>query len=109
MGITGARAVDPERGHLNTHNGDRGHAHLGVLQDNPAFGIAMRVQMAPPAAVWLCGQAVSVAGALQVRVAAAERLLGCTAQWGAIAGDPDSYGRVDVGTNERGLQYGDPS
>ncbi|MEU2118499.1 hypothetical protein ABZ567_23320 [Streptomyces sp. NPDC016459] len=28
---------------------------------------------------------------------------------GVITGDPETAARVDVGTNGRGLQYGDPS
>ncbi|MDQ0956574.1 hypothetical protein QFZ66_000452 [Streptomyces sp. B4I13] len=43
------------------------------------------------------------------------RVDGDAHQWGGIGGlgfvtgDPDTFGRVYIGTNGRGLQYGDPS
>ncbi|KND30588.1 hypothetical protein IQ63_28580 [Streptomyces acidiscabies] len=48
-------------------------------------------------------------GATWLRVNDDAHQWGGIGSMGIITGDPDTFGRVYVGTNGRGLQYGDPS
>ncbi|MBB6420809.1 photosystem II stability/assembly factor-like uncharacterized protein [Streptomyces sp. AK010] len=115
------------KGLLHSTDGGRTFTTLKTVQAASALGYGKAKPGARYQALYLVGTVKDVTGVFRstdkgatwLRVndkgATWLRVNDKAHQWGAIGGvgvitgDPDTYGRVYVGTNGRGLQYGDPS
>ncbi|MFG2821729.1 RICIN domain-containing protein [Kitasatospora sp. NPDC048365] len=104
-------------GLLHSTDGGRTFGALGSVRSASALGFGKAAPGATYQALYLIGTVKDVTGVFRSTDAGATwvRINDDAHQWGAIAsigiitGDPDRYGRVYIGTNGRGLQYGDPS
>jgi len=105
------------RGLLHSTDGGRTFTTLGTVQSASALGVGKAAPGASYQALYLIGTVQDVTGVFRSTDGGATwvRVNDDAHQWGSIGGpavitgDPDTYGRVYVGTNGRGLQYGDPS
>ncbi|RKT16639.1 ricin-type beta-trefoil lectin protein [Streptomyces sp. 1114.5] len=105
------------KGLLHSTDGGRSFTTLGSVQSASAVGFGKAAPGASYQALYLIGTVKGVAGVFRSTDAGATwlRINDDAHQWGNFAGagivtgDPDTYGRVYIGTNGRGLQYGDPS
>ncbi|MFI8500023.1 RICIN domain-containing protein [Streptomyces sp. NPDC085524] len=101
------------------HSTDGGHTFttLTTVQSASALGFGKAAPGASYQALYLIGTVKDVTGVFRSTDKGATwlRVNDDAHQWGSIGGtgvitgDPDVFGRVYVGTNGRGLQYGDPS
>ncbi|GAQ56052.1 RICIN domain-containing protein [Streptomyces acidiscabies] len=106
-----------DRGLLHSTDGGRTFAALGTVKAASALGFGKAAPGASYQALYLIGTVKDVTGVFRSTDKGATwlRVNDDAHQWGAIGsigiitGDPDTFGRVYVGTNGRGLQYGDPS
>ncbi|GGS30280.1 carbohydrate-binding protein [Streptomyces humidus] len=104
-------------GLLHSTDGGRAFTALGTVQSASALGFGKAAPGASYQALYLIGTVKNVAGVFRstdkgatwLRVNDDAHQWGNFASLGIVTGDPDTYGRVYVGTNGRGLQYGDPS
>ncbi|MGW7438019.1 RICIN domain-containing protein [Streptomyces sp. NPDC054849] len=104
-------------GLLHSTDGGRTFATLSTVKSASALGFGKAAPGADHQALYLIGTVKDVSGVFRstdkgvtwLRVNDDAHQWGSIAGVGVIAGDPDTYGRVYVGTNGRGLQYGDPS
>ncbi|MFJ7271931.1 RICIN domain-containing protein [Streptomyces sp. NPDC099050] len=109
--------ADGARGLLHSTDGGRTFTTLTTVKSASALGFGKAAPGAGYQALYLIGTVKDVTGVFRStdRGATWLRVNDDAHQWGSIggvgviAGDPDMYGRVYVGTNGRGLQYGDPS
>lgn len=102
------------KGLLHSTDGGATFTTLGTVQYASALGFGKAAPEAAYQALYLIGTVDDVTGVFRSTDKGATwlRVNDDAHQWGAvgsITGDPDTYGRVYVGTNGRGLQYGDPS
>ncbi|MFJ4975324.1 RICIN domain-containing protein [Streptomyces coeruleorubidus] len=105
------------KGLLHSTDGGRTFTTLGTVRSASALGFGKAAPGASYQALYLIGTVKNVTGVFRSTDKGATwlRVNDEAHQWGAIGGvgvitgDPDTYGRVYVGTNGRGLQYGDPS
>ncbi|MFI8105289.1 RICIN domain-containing protein [Streptomyces sp. NPDC086023] len=105
------------RGLLHSTDGGRTFTTLTTVKSASALGFGKAAPGASYQALYLIGTVKDVTGVFRSTDKGATwlRVNDDAHQWGAIGGvgvitgDPDTYGRVYVGTNGRGLQYGDPS
>ncbi|WP_137991372.1 RICIN domain-containing protein [Streptomyces vilmorinianum] len=105
------------KGLLHSTDGGRTFTTLTTVQSASALGFGKAAPGASYQALYLIGTVKDVTGVFRSTDKGATwlRVNDDAHQWGAIGGvgvvtgDPDTYGRVFVGTNGRGLQYGDPS
>ncbi|RCH65520.1 carbohydrate-binding protein [Streptomyces sp. SDr-06] len=105
------------KGLLHSTDGGRTFSTLTTVQSASALGFGKAAPGASYQALYLIGTVQNVTGVFRStdRGATWLRINDDAHQWGAIGsvgvitGDPDTFGRVYVGTNGRGLQYGDPS
>jgi photosystem II stability/assembly factor-like uncharacterized protein len=105
------------KGLLHSTDGGRTFTTLRSVQSASALGFGKAKPGANYQALYLIGTVKDVTGVFRSTDKGATwlRVNDKAHQWGAIGGvgvitgDPDTYGRVYVGTNGRGLQYGDPS
>jgi len=105
------------KGLLHSTDGGRTFTTLRSVQSASALGFGKAAPGANYQALYLIGTVKDVTGVFRSTDKGATwlRVNDDAHQWGAIGGigvitgDPDTYGRVYVGTNGRGLQYGDPS
>ncbi|MGV9454361.1 RICIN domain-containing protein [Streptomyces sp. NPDC003635] len=105
------------KGLLHSTDGGRTCTTLKTVQSASALGYGKAKPGASYQALYLIGTVKDVTGVFRStdKGATWTRVNDKAHQWGAIGGvgvitgDPDTYGRVYVGTNGRGLQYGDPS
>ncbi|GHE39818.1 RICIN domain-containing protein [Streptomyces capitiformicae] len=105
------------KGLLHSTDGGRTFTTLKTVQSASALGFGKAAPGASYQALYLIGTVKDVTGVFRSTDKGATwiRVNDDAHQWGAIGGvgvitgDPDTYGRVYVGTNGRGLQYGDPS
>jgi photosystem II stability/assembly factor-like uncharacterized protein len=105
------------KGLLHSTDGGRTFTTLGSVQSASALGYGKAKQGTSYQALYLIGTVKNVTGVFRSTDKGATwlRVNDDAHQWGAIGslgiitGDPDTYGRVYIGTNGRGLQYGDPS
>ncbi|MGW8397156.1 RICIN domain-containing protein [Streptomyces lydicus] len=105
------------KGLLHSTDGGRTFTTLKAVQSASALGFGKAAPGASYQALYLIGTVKDVTGVFRSTDKGATwlRVNDDAHQWGAIGGvgvitgDPDTYGRVYVGTNGRGLQYGDPS
>ncbi|UUU23749.1 RICIN domain-containing protein [Streptomyces sp. DSM 40750] len=105
------------KGLLHSTDGGRSFTTVGAVQSASALGFGKAAPGASYQALYLLGTVKDVTGVFRSTDKGATwlRVNDDAHQWGSIggvgviAGDPDTYGRVYVGTNGRGLQYGDPS
>ncbi|KOX06474.1 hypothetical protein ADK65_01700 [Streptomyces sp. NRRL B-1140] len=121
LGIAGnskARSVwiaGSTKGLLHSTDGGRTFTTLKTVRSASALGFGKAKPGARYQALYLIGTVKDVTGVFRSTDKGATwlRVNDKAHQWGAIGGvitgDPDAYGRVYVGTNGRGLQYGDPS
>ncbi|MDX3521415.1 RICIN domain-containing protein [Streptomyces scabiei] len=105
------------KGLLHSTDGGRTFTTLTSVQSASALGFGKAASGAGYQALYLIGTVKDVPGVFRSTDKGATwlRVNDDAHQWGAIGGtgvvtgDPDTFGRVYVGTNGRGLQYGDPS
>ncbi|MGW9047744.1 RICIN domain-containing protein [Streptomyces lydicus] len=105
------------KGLLHSTDGGRTFTTLKAVQSASALGFGKAAPGASYQALYLIGSVKDVTGVFRSTDKGATwlRVNDDAHQWGSIGGvgvitgDPDTYGRVYVGTNGRGLQYGDPS
>ncbi|MFJ8364198.1 RICIN domain-containing protein [Streptomyces sp. NPDC093984] len=105
------------KGLLHSTDGGRTFTTLRSVQSASALGFGKAKPGTSYQALYLIGTVKDVTGVFRSTDKGATwlRVNDDAHQWGAIGGvgvitgDPDTYGRVYVGTNGRGLQYGDPS
>ncbi|MFF9866335.1 RICIN domain-containing protein [Streptomyces sp. NPDC013953] len=105
------------KGLLHSTDGGRTFTTLKTVQSASALGFGKAAPGAAYQALYLIGTVKDVTGVFRSTDKGATwlRVNDDAHQWGSIGGvgvitgDPDTYGRVYVGTNGRGLQYGDPS
>ncbi|MFI8825354.1 RICIN domain-containing protein [Streptomyces sp. NPDC053431] len=104
-------------GLLHSTDGGRTFTTLTTVKSASALGFGKAAPGASYQALYLIGTVKDVTGVFRSTDKGATwlRVNDDAHQWGSIGGvgvitgDPDTYGRVYVGTNGRGLQYGDPS
>ncbi|MEV7442556.1 RICIN domain-containing protein [Streptomyces sp. NPDC091204] len=104
-------------GLLHSTDGGRTFTTLKSVQSASALGFGKAAPRADYQALYMIGTVKGVTGVFRSTDTGATwlRVNDDAHQWGAIGGlgiitgDPDTYGRVYIGTNGRGLQYGDPS
>ncbi|MFF6773315.1 RICIN domain-containing protein [Streptomyces sp. NPDC012637] len=105
------------QGLRHSTDGGRTFTTLTTVQSASALGFGKAAPGASYQALYLIGTVKDVTGVFRSTDKGATwlRVNDDAHQWGSIGGvgvitgDPDTYGRVYVGTNGRGLQYGDPS
>ncbi len=105
------------KGLLHSTDGGRTFTTLSTVKSASALGFGKAAPGASYQALYLIGTVKDVTGVFRSTDQGATwlRINDDAHQWGAIGsigiitGDPDVYGRVYIGTNGRGLQYGDPS
>ncbi|MFF9473577.1 RICIN domain-containing protein [Streptomyces roseolus] len=105
------------RGLLHSSDGGRTFTRLSTVASASAVGFGRPAPGASYQALYLIGTVEGVTGVFRSTDKGATwlRVNDDAHQWGSIGGvgvitgDPDTFGRVYVGTNGRGLQYGDPS
>ncbi|MFI2431288.1 RICIN domain-containing protein [Streptomyces sp. NPDC018693] len=105
------------KGLLHSTDGGRTFTTLSTVKSASALGFGKAAPGASYQALYLIGTVKDVTGVFRSTDKGATwlRVNDDAHQWGAIGssgvitGDPDTFGRVYVGTNGRGLQYGDPS
>ncbi|MEU9982262.1 RICIN domain-containing protein [Streptomyces sp. NPDC050856] len=105
------------KGLLRSTDGGRTFTTLNTVRSASAVGFGKAAPGAAYQALYLIGTVKDVTGVFRSTDKGATwlRVNDDAHQWGGIGGvgvitgDPDTYGRVYVGTNGRGLQYGDPS
>ncbi|MEU6799461.1 RICIN domain-containing protein [Streptomyces neyagawaensis] len=106
-----------DRGLLHSTDGGRTFTTLSTVKSASALGFGKAAPGTSYQALYLIGTVDGVTGVFRSTDKGATwlRVNDDAHQWGAIGsvgvitGDPDTYGRVYIGTNGRGLQYGDPS
>ncbi|RSS51682.1 carbohydrate-binding protein [Streptomyces sp. WAC07061] len=105
------------QGLLHSTDGGRTFTRLAPVKSASALGFGKPAPGASYQALYLIGTVKDVTGVFRSTDQGATwlRVNDDAHQWGGIGGtgvitgDPDVFGRVYVGTNGRGLQYGDPS
>ncbi|MGW4690019.1 RICIN domain-containing protein [Streptomyces sp. NPDC004244] len=109
--------ADGGQGLLHSTDGGRTFTPLTTVKSASALGFGKAAPGAPYQALYLIGTVKDVTGVFRstdkgatwVRVNDDAHQWGSIGGVGVITGDPDVFGRVYIGTNGRGLQYGDPS
>ncbi|MEU3470709.1 RICIN domain-containing protein [Streptomyces sp. NPDC006687] len=105
------------KGLLHSTDGGRTFTTLTTVRSASALGFGKAASGTSYQALYLIGTVKDVTGVFRSTDQGATwlRVNDDAHQWGGIGsvgvitGDPDTYGRVYIGTNGRGLQYGDPS
>ncbi|MFF4579808.1 RICIN domain-containing protein [Streptomyces sp. NPDC001389] len=105
------------KGLLHSTDGGRTFTTLTTVRSASALGFGKAAPGGSYQALYLIGAVKDVTGVFRSTDKGATwlRVNDDAHQWGSIGavgvitGDPDTYGRVYIGTNGRGLQYGDPS
>ncbi|MCF3179970.1 RICIN domain-containing protein [Streptomyces polychromogenes] len=105
------------KGLLHSTDGGRTFTTLTTVRSASALGFGKAAPGGSYQALYLIGTVKDVTGVFRSTDGGATwlRVNDDAHQWGGIGsvgvitGDPDTYGRVYIGTNGRGLQYGDPS
>jgi photosystem II stability/assembly factor-like uncharacterized protein len=106
-----------DKGLLHSTDGGRTFTTLTTVKSASALGFGKAAPGTSYQALYLIGTVKDVTGVFRSTDKGATwlRVNDDAHQWGAIGslgiitGDPDTFGRVYIGTNGRGLQYGDPS
>ncbi|MEV0538018.1 RICIN domain-containing protein [Kitasatospora sp. NPDC050463] len=106
-----------DKGLLHSTDGGRTFTTLTTVKSASALGFGKAAPGASYQALYLIGTVKDVTGVFRstdkgatwLRVNDDAHQWGNFAGLGVITGDPDTFGRVYIGTNGRGLQYGDPS
>lgn len=106
-----------DKGLLHSTDGGNTFTTLTTVKSASAVGFGKAAPGTSYQALYLIGTVKDVTGVFRssdkgaswVRVNDDAHQWGGISGGGVITGDPDTYGRVYVGTNGRGLQYGDPS
>ncbi|MEU4730030.1 RICIN domain-containing protein [Streptomyces sp. NPDC023588] len=109
--------ADGSKGLLHSTDGGRTFTPLATVKSASALGFGKAAPGGSYQAMYLIGTVKDVTGVFRstdkgttwLRVNDDAHQWGSIGGVGVISGDPDTYGRVYVGTNGRGLQYGDPS
>ncbi|MEU2116795.1 RICIN domain-containing protein [Streptomyces sp. NPDC016459] len=106
-----------DKGLLHSTDGGRTFTTLNTVKSASALGFGKAAPGASYQALYLIGTVKDVTGVFRstdkgatwVRVNDDAHQWGSIGAVGVVTGDPDTFGRVYIGTNGRGLQYGDPS
>ncbi|MFJ9597433.1 RICIN domain-containing protein [Streptomyces virginiae] len=109
--------TDGGQGLLHSTDAGRTFTRLTTVKSASALGFGKAAPGASYQALYLIGTVKDVTGVFRSTDKGATwlRVNDDAHQWGAIGGvgvitgDPDVFGRLYIGTNGRGLQYGDPS